>query len=145
VRDGWETAPSLEAEPCTDGSIDFSFLRRTSHERSDLQPVDVVGDLEAAQVLIRGLLSLTNSTIYRAPPVLKAPGGPLSISHTSNVHPQELLRMTPINRLKRWPFPGKPIPDSRPQADANTEQRNTGDSRKKQKRGEGSDNSSKGS
>lgn len=53
--------------------------------------------------------------------------------------------MIPINRLKRWPFPGKPIADDRPRTDTNAEQRNAGHSRKKQKRDEGRDNSNNGS
>jgi|LakMenEpi03Aug12_release.lakeMendotaPanAssembly.Ray.scaffolds.fasta_scaffold276005_3 hypothetical protein len=53
--------------------------------------------------------------------------------------------MIPINRLKRWPFPGKPIPDDRPQADANAEQQNAGNSRKKPKREDGTNNGNKGS
>ena len=75
--------------------------------------MDLVGDLEAGQVLICGVLPLTDSTTYRAPRYVECRGAHFVGAEREHAAQTGVI-MVPINRLKRWPFPSVPATGIRP-------------------------------
>ena len=83
--------------------------------RNYLPPLDLVDDLEADEVHIRGVLPLTDHITYRAPRHLACRGAHfLKTNASAQSLQQESRTMIPINRLKRWPFPSVPSPRGTP-------------------------------